>query len=180
MKNFTLKIIKDYPKPGINFIDINPLLQNPQQFKSVITQMCACIGPVNEKTAIIAPEARGFIFAAPVAYEKGLPLLLIRKQGKIPNKPYSFHITNEYTDYNMEMDGELLEKYDRFIYIDDILATGQTVASVRRSLQARGKDLVQAIHFTAVEELKTMRDNNPTLKGLMLEIIYAPEVQLCC
>ena len=133
-----------------------------------------------KKTAIIAPEARGFIFGAPVAYKKGLPLLLIRKQGKIPNKPYSFHITNEYTSYNVEVDGELLEKYDRFIYIDDILATGQTLASVRRALQARGKDVVQALHFTAVEELKTMRDNNPALKGLSLEVIYTPEAQLCC
>lgn len=180
MENFELKIVKDYPKPGVNFIDINPLLQNPQQFESVIAHMCAVIGPVDDKTAIITPEARGFLFAAPVACKGGLPLLLIRKKGKIPNKPYAFHITNEYTNYDVEVDEELLAKYNRFIYIDDILATGQTVASVRRALQARGKDLVQVIHFTVVEELKTMRDNNTALKGLPLEVIYTPEAQVCC
>lgn len=173
MKKFDLKIIKDYPKPGINFIDINPLLQNPAQFARAIEEFCAQI-PAEElrRAAIIAPEARGFLFATPVAYKLGLPLLLIRKHGKIPNAPYAFRITNEYSTYNMEVDGELLNRYNRFIYIDDILATGQTLASVRQALQAREKDIVLAIHFTAVEDLKPMRESNPVLIGLPSKIIY--------
>ena len=172
--DFKLNIVKDYPKPGINFIDVNPLLQNPAQFSAVIDAFCSAIknsGVDLTKTAVIAPEARGFIFAAPVAYTFGLPLLLIRKQGKIPNKPYAFRITNEYTSYNMEVDENLLDNFSQFIYIDDILATGQTLASVRNALKTKGKEVVLSVHLTDVTDLKKMRDENPALVGLPLEII---------
>ena len=174
--DFELKIIKDYPKPGINFIDINPILHHPEQFAAVINDLCDKItGRLSaddlKSVAIIAPEARGFIFAAPVAYKLGLPLLLIRKEGKIPNNPYPFHITNEYTSYNMEVDGELLAKYNRYIYLDDILATGQTLASVRNALQEKGKEITLSLHVTDVADLKGMRDSNAALKNLPIEIV---------
>jgi len=173
--NFELKIVKDYPKEGINFIDINPLLQNPVHFTAVINQLCEQIETLDKnalsKTAIITPEARGFIFGAPVAYKLGLPLLLIRKKGKIPNKPYAFHITNEYTSYDMEVDEELLAQYDKFIYIDDILATGQTLASVRKALRQKGKKVILSLHLTSVEVLKEMRDNNKELENLPIKVI---------
>ena len=174
--SLTLKIIKDYPKPGINFIDINPILLNPVDFATVIDSLCAKItnrftAKELQSVALLAPEARGFIFAAPVAYKLGLPLLLIRKEGKIPNKPYSFHIENEYTAYNMEVDSELLAKYNHYIYIDDILATGQTLAFVRQALRAKEKDLLLSLHVTEVADLKTMREDNAALQGLASEII---------
>ena len=172
----TLKIIKDYPKPGINFIDINPILHNPADFAAVIQDLCNRItqrfsAEELKSVAVLAPEARGFLFAAPVAYKLGLPLLLIRKEGKIPNKPYPFHITNEYTSYNMEVDSELLEKYNRYIYIDDILATGQTLAAVRRALQGKGKDLLLSLHVTDVPDLKGMRNANASLNNLPIEMV---------
>ena len=171
--NITLKIIKDYPKPGINFLDINPLLQEPEQFGGVINELAQLVQQVkiDTKTAIIVPEARGFIFGAPVAYKLGLPLLLIRKKGKIPNNPYPFHITNEYTSYDMEMDGDLLEKYDKFIYIDDILATGQTLASVRQALKNKRKEMVLSLHVADVTDLKPMRDANHQLKDLAIKVV---------
>ena len=174
MLTFKLNIVKDYPKPGINFIDINPLLANPVQFGAVIDAFCDTIkksGTDLTKTAVIAPEARGFIFAAPVAHALGLPLVLLRKQGKIPHKPYPFRITNEYTSYNMEVDEDLLNTFAQFIYIDDILATGQTLASVRQALKAKGKEIVLSVHLTDVADLKQMRDNNAELRGLPIEII---------
>ena len=172
--NFKLNIVKDYPKPGINFIDINPLLQNPSQYAAVIDAFCDTIkksGADLTKTAIIAPEARGFLFAAPVAHALHLPLILIRKQGKIPNRPYAFHITNEYTSYNMEVDSDLVNNFSQFIYIDDILATGQTLAAVRQALKAKGKEIVLSIHLTDVADLKAMRESNAELRGLPIEII---------
>ena len=174
--DFELKIIKDYPKPGVNFIDINPILHHPDQFSAVINDLCEKItGRLSaedlKSVAVIAPEARGFIFAAPVAYKLGLPLLLIRKEGKIPNNPYPFRITNEYTSYNMEVDGELLAKYNHYIYLDDILATGQTLASVRNALQARNKELVLSLHVTQVAALAPVRAQNADLKNLPIETI---------
>lgn len=173
---FQLNIVKDYPKPGINFIDINPLLADPQHFGKVIQQFCRIIQQSLDKntlaqTAIIAPESRGFLFAAPVANQLHLPLVLIRKEGKIPNKPYAFRVTNEYTSYNMEVDEDLLNKYHQFIYIDDILATGQTLAAVRQALGQKGKEITLSIHLTHVADLKPMRDNNKDLEGLPIEIV---------
>ena len=168
---YGLAIVKDYPIKGVNFIDINGLLANPTYFSAIIEKFCDVIKaalPANilQQTAIITPESRGFVFSAPVADRLKLPLLLIRKNGKIPNNPYSFRITNEYSTYNMEMDGDLLDKHNHFIYIDDILATGQTLASVRNALGKKGKEVVLAVHLTAVEALKEMRDQTPELQSL--------------
>lgn len=174
--SFSLNVIKDYPKPGINFLDINPLLARPEQFRAVIDACCSAIqtalpDKVRARAAVITPESRGFIFAAPVAHALGLPLVLIRKKGKIPNRPYAFHITNEYTSYDMEIDEDLLQAHNHYIYMDDILATGQTLAAVRKALQEKGKELVFSLHVTDVADLKPMRDNNPALHGLAVETV---------
>lgn len=169
--NHCLRIVNNFPSPNVQFIDINTLLESPHHFANAIDQMCEIIqkelSPNTLKnTAIISPESRGFFFSSPVAYRLGLPLLPIRKKGKIPNKPYRFHITNEYDSYDMEMDEEALQTYPNFIYIDDILATGQTLASVRTALKAKGKDILLALHLAAVKNLKAMRDDNAQLKDL--------------
>ena len=176
-QNYGLSIVKDYPIKGVNFIDINGLLEKPQCFKAVIDKFCEEIkksvpAEVLAKAAIISTEARGFLFSTPVAYQLGLPILTIRKKGKIPNNPYRFHITNEYTSYDMEMDGDLLNKHDNLIYIDDIFATGQTVAAVKKAVEEKGKKMLLAVHLTAVKELEGMRKENPTLQDLpTVEII---------
>ena len=174
--NYGLTIVKDYPIKGVNFIDINGLLATPQYFTAIIEKFVETIKntlPAEKlaKAAVITPEARGFIFGAPVAYKLGLPLLLIRKNGKIPNNPYSFRITNEYSTYNMEMEGDLLEKHNHFIYIDDILATGQTLASVRNAIGKKGKEVMLAVHLTAVDSLQEMRNKTPELHTLMTKEI---------
>jgi len=172
--NYGLSMVKDYPIQGINFIDINGLLEKPACFNKAINRLCLLVtetlgGTLPEKTAIISPESRGFLFGAPTAYKLGLPLLAIRKKGKIPNHPYAFRITNEYSSYDMEVDGDLLEHFTHFIYIDDILATGQTLAAVKQALAAKGKQVMLALHLTAVADLKEMRDNNPALKDFPLK-----------
>lgn len=172
--NYGLTIVKDFPVKGVNFIDINGLLADPASFAAVIDQFCAIIQqsipPATLKTAaIITPQARGFLFGAPVAYKLGLPLLLVRKKGKIPNKPYSFHITNEYDSYDMEVDSDLLSRYTQYIYVDDIFATGQTLAGIKEALAKKRKKILLALHVTAVPALKGIRENTPALKGLLTQ-----------
>ena len=174
--NYGLSIVKDYPIKGVNFIDINGLLATPKYFTAVIEQFAETIkntlpAEILGKAAILSPESRGFIFGAPVAAKLGLPLLLIRKNGKIPNRPYIFRITNEYSTYDMEMDGDLLAAHDNFIYIDDVLASGQTLASVRKAVAKKGKKVLLAMHLTAVAALKNARDENADLKGLSIKEI---------
>ncbi len=169
--NYGLTIVKDFPVKGVNFIDINGLLDDPASFQAVIDQFCAFIqktvpAATLKTTAILTPQARGFLFATPVAYKLGLPLVLVRKQGKIPNKPYVFHITNEYDNYNMEIDSDLLAKHPHYIYIDDIFATGQTLAGIKEALTKKNKNILLALHVTAVPALKGIRDNTPALKGI--------------
>ena len=173
-KNYGLTIVKDFPIRGVNFIDINGLLNDPACFQAAINKLCALItenvpADTLKTTAIITPQARGFLFASPVAYKLGLPLLLVRKKGKIPNKPYSFHITNEYDSYDMELDSELLAKYKHYIYIDDIFATGQTLAGIKEAIAKKGKTILLALHITAVPALKGIRNSTPALKDLLTQ-----------
>lgn len=170
-KNYGLTIVKDFPVKGVNFIDINGLLNNPTCFQAVVDKFCMLIAkelPADtlRKAAIITPQARGFLFGAPVAYKLGLPLILVRKKGKIPNKPYVFHITNEYDSYDMELDSDLLAKYQHYIYIDDIFATGQTLAGIKEAIGKKGKKIILALHITAVPALKGIRQNTPSLKDI--------------
>ena len=170
-KNYGLTIVKDFPVKGVNFIDINGLLNTPTCFQAVVNEFCTLIAkelPADtlKKVAIITPQARGFLFGAPVAYKLGLPLVLVRKKGKIPNKPYVFHITNEYDDYDMEIDSDLLATHTHYIYIDDIFATGQTLAGIQEALTKKGKNIILALHVTAVPALKGIRASTPTLKSI--------------
>lgn len=170
-KNYGLTIVKDFPVKGVNFIDINGLLNNPTCFQAAVDKFCTLIAkelPVDtlRKAAIITPQARGFLFGAPVAYKLGLPLVLVRKKGKIPNKPYVFHITNEYDDYDMEIDSDILAAHTHYIYVDDIFATGQTLAGIEEALAKKGKNIVLALHVTAVPALKGIRESTPTLKKI--------------
>ncbi len=169
--NYGLTIVKDFPIRGVNFIDINGLLNDPACFTAVVDKMCALIqknipAATLKTAAILTPQARGFLFGAPVAYKLGLPLVLVRKQGKIPNKPYVFHITNEYDNYNMEIDSDLLAQYAHYIYVDDIFATGQTLAAIKEALVKKNKKILLALHVTAVPALKGIRDNTPALRGI--------------
>ena len=170
--NYGLTIVKDFPVKGVNFIDINGLLNDPACFQAAIDKLCALItenipADALKKAAIITPQARGFLFGAPVAYKLSLPLLLVRKKGKIPNSPFSFHITNEYDSYDMELDSELLAKHPHYIYIDDIFATGQTLAGIKEALGKKHKHILLALHITAVPALKGIREHTPALKGLL-------------
>ncbi|MBP5430438.1 MAG: hypothetical protein J6Y25_06155 [Elusimicrobiaceae bacterium] len=169
--NYGLTIVKDFPVKGVNFIDINGLLNDPACYQAAIDKLCALAqesvpADALKTAAIITPQARGFLFGSPVAYKLGLPLLLVRKKGKIPNKPFSFHITNEYDSYDMEVDSDLLAQHPHYIYIDDIFATGQTLAGIQEALNKKGKKILLALHVTAVPALKGIRQSTPALKNL--------------
>ena len=158
MKKYDLAIVPDYPIKGVNFIDISGLLVDSEAYKKVINSFARQVNKgKTAKSAIITPESRGFLFAAAVAYKTGLPLVVIRKKGKVPNNPYRFKIQNEYDAYEMEIDADKLAQFDDYIYIDDILATGQTLVCVKQALAKKGKSIVLALHLTAVAGLKSAR-----------------------
>jgi adenine phosphoribosyltransferase len=132
-----IRSIPDFPKPGIMFRDITPLLAAPKAFREVIDRFVDHFGN-HEISAIVSAEARGFIFAAPLALELGTRFIPIRKPGKLPFDTHAFHYELEYGTDSLEMHTDALQEGDRVLLVDDLLATGGTIeACVRMTEQAK-------------------------------------------
>ena len=121
----SIRDIPDFPKPGIVFKDITPLLQNPDLFKTTIERLA---GPFMKKgiTHVASIESRGFIFGAPVAYLLGAGYIPVRKKGKLPHKTISHTYNLEYGTDTLELHADAADSTARILIIDDVLATGGT------------------------------------------------------
>jgi adenine phosphoribosyltransferase len=120
-----IRDIPDFPKPGILFRDITPLLKDPKAFAYCIDQMSE-IARSKNPTVITAIESRGFLFAVPIAMQLKLPFIPIRKPGKLPYKSVAIEYSLEYGSGKLEMHEDGVHTNDRVIIIDDLLATGGT------------------------------------------------------
>lgn len=121
-----IRNVPDFPKPGIMFRDITPLLSAPQAFRHVIRQFADRFRDA-KPTAILAAESRGFIFAAPLALELGAAFVPVRKPGKLPHKTHRFEYDLEYGSDSLEMHVDAVEPGSRVLMVDDLLATGGTI-----------------------------------------------------
>jgi adenine phosphoribosyltransferase len=121
----SIRDIPDFPKPGIVFKDITPLLQNADLFRTTIERMA---GPYQKKgiTHVASIESRGFIFGSPVAYLLGAGYIPVRKKGKLPSKTLSHTYDLEYGTDTLEIHADAVESGARVLIIDDVLATGGT------------------------------------------------------
>ncbi|MDG2007371.1 MAG: adenine phosphoribosyltransferase [Alphaproteobacteria bacterium] len=120
-----IRIVKDFPKKGINFYDISSLLANPALFNKAVNQMSYKVKKM-KPTAIAAIDSRGFIFASIIAYKLKIKLIMIRKKGKLPGKIYKEKYKLEYGTNDLEIQKDFLSSTDNVIVVDDILATGGT------------------------------------------------------
>ena len=120
-----IRAIPDFPKKGILFRDITTLLKNEEAFREAVDVMADLIRG-KEVDLILGVESRGFIFAAPIAYNLGLPLNVIRKPGKLPAETISESYTLEYGKNTIELHKDAIKQGDRVVIIDDLLATGGT------------------------------------------------------
>ena len=121
-----VRSIPDFPKPGIIFRDITPMLAAPEVFRYMIDRFTEKFRD-REVTAVIAAEARGFIFAAPLALELNASFVPVRKPGKLPFDTHSFHYELEYGSDSLEMHTDAISETDRVLLVDDLLATGGTM-----------------------------------------------------
>ena len=140
IKNFIYDV-PDFPKKGIVFKDITPLLNNVVAFHYVIQEMTKFVKSTGA-TVIVAPEARGFIFGAPVAYEAKTRFVPIRKPGKLPRAFKSKKYDLEYSFGSLEMHADSLQKNDKVVIIDDVLATGGTVMAIEEMIHEFGAKVV--------------------------------------
>ncbi len=135
-----IRDVPDFPKPGILFRDITPLLASPQAFRQAIERMSNSIR--GEKlNAVVAAEARGFIFAAPLALELGIGFVPIRKPGKLPSTKHSFHYDLEYGTDTLEMHIDGVKEGERVLVVDDLLATGGTVEACCQLVERAGAEV---------------------------------------
>ena len=126
--NRYIRDIPDFPKPGILFKDITPLLADPDAFEYAISRLAAHYSTA-DIDAIAAVEARGFLFAAPLALQLRKPLIPLRKPGKLPYRTYSLKYELEYGEAELHMHIDGIAPGSTVLMVDDLLATGGTMAA---------------------------------------------------
>jgi len=117
--------VPDFPKQGIMFRDISPLLNSPEAFRHVVEVMAKEIAD-QKVSSIVAIESRGFLFGAPVAHVVGIPLVVARKPGKLPGQTVRIEYGLEYGSDALELKHGIIDAGARVAIIDDVLATGGT------------------------------------------------------
>jgi len=133
----TIRKVPDFPKKGILFYDITSILANPEAFKYCLDAMVALYR--NEQIdAVAAIESRGFVFAAPFADRLGIPLILIRKKGKLPGKTLSKKYQLEYGEAEIEVHPEDVPVGKRVLVVDDLIATGGTLRAATDLIASAG------------------------------------------
>ena len=121
-----IRDVPDFPKPGILFRDITPLLNTPAALSEAVGQLAGHFRD-QKIDAVAAAEARGFIFAAPMALELNVGFVPVRKPGKLPFDTYSFHYELEYGTDTLEIHRDGIRPGQRVLLVDDLLATGGTI-----------------------------------------------------
>ena len=149
----SIREIPDFPKPGILFQDITTLLLDPVAFQTCIDLLLERVRG-HQLDAVCAFESRGFPFGAPLALALGLPLVLLRKPKKLPGAVLSESYALEYGTDTMEMHVGALKEGQRVLLVDDLVATGGTLAAGARLVARAGAVAVEAVCIIELPELK--------------------------
>ena len=165
-----IRVIPDFPKPGIIFKDISPLLASAERFREVCDQIAEHAGNVEYVAGV---EARGFIFAAAVAAISNKGLIPIRKSGKLPGKTFSNSYDLEYGKATLEIHSDLIPKGGRVLLIDDVLATGGTAVAAIDLIKMAG---LSPVTFAFLLEISALGGRSRIAKshpGLEIQTMLA-------
>lgn len=144
--------VPDFPKPGIVFKDITPVLANPAAFKSVTEHLAEHASRL-KVDAVLAIESRGFIVAAPLAQRLGLPLHLVRKRGKLPRAAITVRYELEYGFDHLEMHSDAIRRGGSYLIVDDVIATGGTAAAVASVVAQHGGSVAACLFLIELKFL---------------------------
>ena len=136
-----VRAIPDFPKPGILFRDVTPLLQDPVAFRAAAEAMAAPFRGLGVER-VLGIESRGFLFGAPVALALGVGLALVRKQGKLPYDTLQARYELEYGVDTVEMHVDAVERGQRVIIVDDLIATGGTASAAVALARQAGAEVL--------------------------------------
>ena len=150
--NNYIRTIPDFPKPGIQFKDITPLLKDPDAFHEAIegiVQYCSSV----TVDAIVGIDARGFLIAAPLAYHLNKPLIPVRKEGKLPFQTNKVTYELEYGNDTIEIHQDAVGKGQNVLVVDDLLATGGTMAATARLIEESGAKVSAMVVLVELSDL---------------------------
>ncbi|MFD4018239.1 adenine phosphoribosyltransferase [Streptomyces sindenensis] len=165
-----IRDVADYPKPGVVFKDITPLLADPVAFTALtdaLAELCVRHGA----TKVVGLEARGFILAAPVAVRAGIGFVPVRKAGKLPGATLSQTYELEYGSAEIEIHAEDLDGDDRVMVIDDVLATGGTAEASLDLIRRAGAQVAGVAVLMELGFLAGRARLEPGLDGIPLEAL---------
>jgi adenine phosphoribosyltransferase len=151
-----IRDIPDWPKPGILFRDITPLLADPAAFTAAVGALCEGLSPA-PVDFVAAVEARGFIFGAAVARRLGTGFVPIRKNGKLPYKTESITYDLEYGTDTLEVHTDAVKSGSRVLMVDDLLATGGTMQAACRLMEKIGGRIAGVVFLVELTELAGRR-----------------------
>ncbi|MFU8792814.1 MAG: adenine phosphoribosyltransferase [Acholeplasmataceae bacterium] len=145
--------VPDFPKPGILFRDITPLMSNGKAFQYASDQITRFAAD-KEVTLVVGPEARGFIFGCPVANNLGIGFVPVRKPGKLPREYVSISYDLEYGSNELCMHKDSVKPGDRVLIVDDLLATGGTIDATIKLVEDLGGIVVGCAFLIELVDLK--------------------------
>jgi len=167
-----IRSIPGFPKPGIMFRDITPLLADARAFKEAVRLMAAPYKK-GEVDVVVGTESRGFIFAAPIALALGAGFVPVRKKGKLPGKTTSVTYALEYGTDTLEMHVDGIGAGSRVLMVDDLLATGGTMAAACEMVRASGGQIVGVEFLIELSFLPGRKKLEPY--PVRSQVVYADE-----
>ena len=140
LKNL-IETYQDYPKKGIEFKDVLGIIQEPKIFKELIFTMSSS-QIIKNAEAIISIDARGFIFGSAISMQASKPMIVARKPGKLPGELLKQKYSLEYGESSLSIQKSALQRYNSYVIVDDLLATGGTANCVSKLLESSNKEVV--------------------------------------
>lgn len=132
-----IRDVPDFPQPGVLFRDITPLLHDTAAYRHVVDELTERISSYTPDI-IVGIESRGFLFGAPVAYKLGLPFVPVRKAGKLPSERMSVEFALEYGESQLDIHTDAIERDQRVVIVDDLLATAGTADAACKLVELLG------------------------------------------
>ncbi|MFD8483286.1 adenine phosphoribosyltransferase [Kitasatospora sp. NPDC059673] len=168
--NSRIRDVQDYPKPGVLFKDIAPLLADAEAF-GALTRALAERAKELGATKVVGLEARGFVLAAPAAVAAGIGFVPIRKKGKLPGAVFSRSYDLEYGSATLEVQCDAFAPGEKVLVVDDVLATGGTISASLDLVQEAGAELVGVVVLMELGFLPGRERLTPHLHGAPLETL---------
>ena len=148
-----VRTIPDFPEKGIMFRDITSVLQDPEGFHLAIDKMQEMVADL-DFDVVLGAESRGFIFSAPIAYNRGKALVPVRKKGKLPCETIEVEYDLEYGKAVLELHKDAIKPGQKVVIVDDLIATGGTVEAIIKLVEKLGGEVVKLVFMMELAGLK--------------------------